>query len=181
MRPVIETNRLTLRRLTAKDCGRVVELLSAWDIARMTSSIAHPYTTDDFHAWQAGHDAGWAEKRDFPYAVTTTRDGVIGCIGMAARPDAEAYEIGYWIGMPYWGQGYATEAGAALLAQTRVDLAPSSITSRHFVENTTSGHVLEKLGFIYTGEVKPSPCLARGHNVDSRIMELPEPRQEERS
>jgi [ribosomal protein S5]-alanine N-acetyltransferase len=181
MRPQFETNRLTLRRMGAQDCAAVVDLLNDWAVASMLGRVPHPYAPDDFHAWQSGHDAAWAAGKDFPYAICTAQDGVIGCIGIDGdRKTATTYEIGYWLGQAYWGQGYATEAGAALLAWARADIAPSGFTSRHFVENARSGHVLEKLGFSYIGVVKPSPCKARGHEVAARLMELTFPTWEER-
>lgn len=179
MRDAIDTNRLSLRRMTAQDGARVATLLNDWDVARMLSRIVHPYTADDFHAWQSGHEQNWAHKRDFPFAVSTSRDGVIGCVGIEGNPET-GYELGYWFGRPYWGLGYATEAGAALLAWARADLDPKAFTSRHFEENLASAHVLEKLGFSYTGEVKPSPCKARGHDVASRLMVLADKPREER-
>lgn len=176
MRDVIETNRLTLRRMTAQDCGRVVEFLGDWDVASMLSRIAHPYAPDHYLAWQATHAETWAKQTNLPFAITTARDGLIGCIGIDGERDvAGRYEIGYWLGKPYWGQGYATEAGAALLAQAEHDLGIADFISRHFVENEKSGQVLQKLGFSYTGDVKPSPCLARGHDVAARMMERPQP------
>lgn len=181
MRDVIETNRLTLRRMAAADCGRFVELLSDWDVARMLARVAHPYTPDHFRAWQELAAEKWDAGTDFPMVIATARDGVIGCVGLHHRDDdADRLELGYWIGKPFWGQGYATEAGAALLAQAEHDLGVQGFVSSHFVENEKSGHVLEKLGFSYTGDVKPSPCLARGHEVAARLMERTPTQREER-
>lgn len=181
MRPVIETNRLTLRRMTAQDCGRVVSLLNDWAVVSMLGRAAFPYTADDFQGWQSGHDAAWSAGHDFPFAICTEEDGLIGCVGLdGGRADAPTFELGYWIGQAFWGRGYATEAGEAILAAALDDIAPPGFTSRHFVENHASGHVLEKLGFSYTGAVKPSPCKARGHDVAARLMELTPKDREER-
>ena len=152
MRAVIETNRLTLRRMTAQDCGRVVELLNDWAVASMLGRVAHPYSPDDYFAWQSGHDAAWAHATDFPYAICTAREGLIGCVGLdGGHTDAPTYELGYWLGQAYWGQGYATEAARAVLAYGLETKAYSGFSSSHFDDNPASRRVLQKLGFEAAG------------------------------
>ncbi len=72
--------------------------------------------------------------------------------------------------MMYWGLGYATEAGRALLAAFDADLGLQDLVSGHFTENPRSGHVLEKLGFHYVGQESLLFCVARGLQVPHRSM-----------
>jgi RimJ/RimL family protein N-acetyltransferase len=168
----IETERLTLRALRTDDCARVVALVGEWDVARMLGRIAFPYAEQNFLGWQATHAEARAKGTDFPFAIDAKDEGLVGCVGIGTGFDpGEARELGYWIGKPFWGRGYASEAGAALLHWAEAAFNGAPITARHFVENPASGRVLEKLGFKPTGVVKPSPCLARGHDVAARLME----------
>ncbi|MBL8559176.1 MAG: GNAT family N-acetyltransferase [Hyphomonadaceae bacterium] len=170
MRDTIETNRLTLRPFTASDAATVTRLVGDWDVARMCARIPHPYREDDAKQWLATLPKARAEGASFTFAVTSAKDGVIGAIGLTRRDADETFEIGYWLGKPYWGQGYATEAGATVLAYAVEDLGEKRFQAQHFEENAPSGAVLQKLGFRYTGDVRAMHCLARGAKVPARLM-----------
>ena len=79
-------------------------------------------------------------------------------------------ELGYSIGKPYWGKGYATEAVRAV-AEFAADLSRGPVMARHFADNPASGRVLAKAGFTYSGERQLSFSLARGEAVPSLPME----------
>lgn len=172
MRDTIETNRLTLRPFGANDAAQVATLAGDWDVARMCARIPYPYGENDAHAWFASQTAARAKGASYTFAISTARDGVIGAIGLDAK-DEEPLTLGYWLGKPFWSQGYATEAGAAVLAHAVEDLGVDRFRSEHFVENDKSGRVLEKLGFAYTGEVREMACLARSERVPARLMLRP--------
>jgi RimJ/RimL family protein N-acetyltransferase len=179
MRDTIQTARLTLRPVRPADGAEMVPLLGDWDVARMTSRIPHPYTAEDFAAWRTIAIEGRSTGSDFSFVAETYDGSVIGCAAIhKLTQDAQHYELGYWIGRPYWGKGYATEAGRALLDCVSDDLGSDDVMSRHFVDNPKSGRVLEKLGFRYTGKAAMSLSLARGAEVECRLMVLP--RKEER-
>lgn len=93
----------------------------------------------------------------------------IGCIGLADRGDD--VELGYWIARPWWGQGYATEAGRGVLEIARL-LGHRRLGAAHFVDNPASGRVLRKLGFRPTGHVRPHHSCARGHDAPAVEYEL---------
>lgn len=180
MRETITTDRLVLRQFTLADASRVCELIGKYDVAKMLSRCPHPYTMEDALGWLSSHAARWAEGTDFHFAITTPADGLIGCIGLHVTTTAEekalgGFKVGYWLGKPYWGLGYATEAGRALLAAFDADLGPQPLVSGYFTENPQSGRVLEKLGFHYVGQPSPLFCVARGHEVPQRSMLRPAP------
>ena len=75
-------------------------------------------------------------------------------------PNAD-WEIGYWIGRPWWGQGFATEIGQALVALGTQTLGASRLIAGHYDDNPASGRVLEKLGFGYTGKAEHLFAMAR--------------------
>ena len=85
----------------------------------------------------------------------------------ANKKKSGRFEIGYWLGRPFWGDGLATEAARAFTEEARA-LGP--LEACHFVDNPASGRVLEKVGFAYTGEVEEHFSLARGLKVLSRRM-----------
>jgi RimJ/RimL family protein N-acetyltransferase len=79
--------------------------------------------------------------------------------------------MGYWIGRPFWGRGYATEACTALVDIART-LGLPSLEGSHFIDNPASARVLEKLGFEALGIIAPRMSCARGQEVPARLMRL---------
>jgi [ribosomal protein S5]-alanine N-acetyltransferase len=178
MRDIITSNRLTLRPLTLADAARVCELVGNYEVSKMISRAPYPYALEDANQWIGTHAAIRAAGTDFPYAITTLEDGVIGVIGLHASTRLSdvvtgAFELGYWLGQPYWGLGYATEAGHALIEAYDADLGPKPLVSGHFTENPQSGHVLEKLGFHYVGQPSTIFCVARQEEVPDLSMLRP--------
>lgn len=84
---------------------------------------------------------------------------LVGCIGI--DPHEGQVELGYWIARPHWGQGYATEAGRAVLDVARM-LGHQRMVASHFLDNPASGRVLRKLGFVPTGTVRNRHSCGRG-------------------
>ena len=86
------------------------------------------------------------------YAVTLASTGeLVGSIALridADTTDGTVADIGYWIGAPYWGNGYATEAGHAIIERAR-ELGVSTIILTYFDGNEASRRVSEKLGFTW--------------------------------
>lgn len=84
---------------------------------------------------------------------------LVGCIGI--DPHEGKIELGYWIARQHWGQGYATEAGRAMLDVARM-LRHQRVVASHFLDNPASGRVLRKLGFVPTGIVRSRHSCGRG-------------------
>ena len=86
------------------------------------------------------------------YAVTLASTGeIVGSIALRIdtdSPEATVADIGYWIGAPYWGNGYATEAGNAIIDRAR-ELGVQMIVLKYFDGNDASRRVSEKLGFAW--------------------------------
>ncbi|MFM9850163.1 MAG: GNAT family N-acetyltransferase [Hyphomicrobiaceae bacterium] len=154
----ITTPHLRLRQLTAADAPEIARLAGDWDIARMTALIPHPYSL--------AHAQAFIAAVDDANTFAIERDGaLVGCCG--ARPVSDStYEIGYWVGKPYWGQGIATEAAGALIAHLRAREPGCVIAISHMAENEASARVIRKLGFRRTGE-KQTFCVARAAPVPS--------------
>lgn len=84
---------------------------------------------------------------------------LVGCIGI--DPHEGQVELGYWIARPHWGQGYATEAGRAVLDVARM-LGHQRVVASHFLDNPASGRVLRKLSFVPTGAIRNRHSCGRG-------------------
>jgi ribosomal-protein-alanine N-acetyltransferase len=72
-------------------------------------------------------------------------------MGLVIHRSHDSGELGYWIGKPYWGRGYATEAAAAVLDFAFGPLALHRVEATHFTRNPASGRVMEKLGMRLEG------------------------------
>lgn len=152
--PTLRSPRLVLRPFTREDSARVEQLAGAWEVAHGTLTIPHPYEAGMAEGWINGHAKAWEEGHILPLAVTTEADGVIGSIGLQLTPEHRRAELGYWIGVPYWNRGYATEAAAALVDYAFTDLRLHKIVARHFTRNPASGRVLTKLGMRHEGTMR---------------------------
>jgi RimJ/RimL family protein N-acetyltransferase len=148
MLPILETERLRLRAFTEADCAEVGPLIGAREVAATTLRIPHPYTDEHFRHF-LNHMQGESEPN---FAITLRSGGqVIGGIGLRIERDHQRAELGYWLGVPYWGHGYATEAGRSLLRYGFEYLKLHRIFASHFEHNPVSGKVLRKLGMRHEG------------------------------
>lgn len=168
---ILKTERLLLRPHRKNDAPALEALADNWNVARMLGRMPHPYPPGSSLTWMAKHDEQRKARTHFEFAIFLG-DTLIGGAGLAKRDsDSEAYELGYWLGEPYWGMGYATEAAGAVVRFGFETLGLPQLVSGHFTDNPASGRVLQKLGFRYSGVVKRH-CLARGQEVDMRVMTL---------
>jgi RimJ/RimL family protein N-acetyltransferase len=145
--PVLETKRLALRAPRLKDAKTVAVLANDRRIAEDTTRIPHPYKRSDAESFVATANKTGAET----VFLITLRDGaVIGACGVSNTED-DVPELGYWLGVPYWGKGYATEAAHAVIDYAFTELEYDGLQSGARVTNPASRRVLEKCGFQWTG------------------------------
>lgn len=143
--PALATDRLVLRAPQAQDAAAIARLANDMRIAVNTARIPHPYGIGDAERFIAA-----ANGRDGGAAFVITREcELIGGCGVDLRDDGP--EIGYWLGVPFWGCGYATEAVRALIDHAFDDLQHDALTAGARVSNPASRRVLEKCGFQWTG------------------------------
>jgi RimJ/RimL family protein N-acetyltransferase len=145
--PVLETKRLTLRAPCLEDAKAVAALANDRRIAENTARIPHPYKMTDAESFIAG-----ANKADGEVVfLITGRDGtILGACG-AVPLENQPPEIGYWLGAPHWGKGYATEALHALIDFAFGEFDHAALQAGARVTNPASRRVLEKCGFQWTG------------------------------
>jgi [ribosomal protein S5]-alanine N-acetyltransferase len=148
------TPRLRLRPFAPGDAPDVVRLAGDVAIARDTINIPHPYLPGDAAAWIDAHPDQLARGEAVTMAVTRRpHDELVGAATLIIEPGGRTAELGYWIGRPYWGQGYATEAARALLVWGFRVAGIERIHAGHFTRNAASGAVLRKLGMRYEGRL----------------------------
>jgi len=134
------------------DVAAMTVWLGDYDVARMLARVPYPYSEGDAEDFVA-------QAPPHRYVVQRKQDGVfMGMIGLHTEDD---YEFGYWLGKPFWGRGYATEAARRLVTFAFVELDRESAHAGWFHDNPASGHVLAKLGARHDGS-RMRECRARG-------------------
>ena len=166
--PTITTPRLSLRAPKLEDAPVIAQLADDLDVARMTTRLPHPYGRADAEAFISAMMA-FDHAREIAFVIEHGEAGTVGVIGLHPS-NPLGPEIGYWLGRPYWGQGIATEAARGALDWVRDQWRRRVVVSGHFTDNPASGRVLEKAGFLYTGEVQPRRSTARKDVAPTRMM-----------
>jgi len=190
--PDIVTARLLLRSFLPADAPAVAELAGDKDVASTTAMIPHPYPPHLATEWIASHPAkllagmevifavtlremsqrgsGDVSDRRLPNGLSNGRPNglLIGAIGLMMDRGHSRAEMGYWIGKPFWGHGYATEAARAVIGYGFDTLALHRIFAHHMNRNPASGRVLEKAGMKFEGELRQH-FLKWGKFEDERI------------
>lgn len=152
IQPQLITQRLLLRAFDLADAPAVQALAGDRAIASTTCSIPHPYPDGAAEQWISGQAAAYAEGVSVTFAITLKKSGaLLGAIGFNVNQKNDWAEIGYWIGQPYWGHGYATEALRALIPWTFETLPLNRLQACHFTRNPASGRVMVKAGLRHEG------------------------------
>ena len=150
---VMETNRLLLRPWRERDAEALFKYASNPDVGPRAGWPPHKTVKESKEIIRT------VFHNDTTWAIELKETGEpIGCIGylpsdgckIPAR-DGEPL-VGYWIAKPYWNQGICTEALQAMLDHIRNTTDYKSLISGHFIDNPASGRVMEKCGFVATGE-----------------------------
>lgn len=151
--PLLKTKRLILRPFTLADAPQVQRLAGDKDIAATTLHIPHPYEDGMAEEWISKHPGEFEKGEQITFAITHREEKyLIGAIGLSSiSQEHETGEVGYWIGKPYWNQGYCTEATKAVLKYAFDVLRLNRIHARHFKRNPASGRVMQKAGMRHEG------------------------------
>lgn len=148
----LQTGRLTLRPYTLDDIPVLVPLIGAREVAATTLRIPHPYTEEIAREFIANAEKDHASGRCVRLGIIVRESAALcGGVGLQIESDHRRAELGYWIGLPYWGQGYATEAAFAVVQYGFEALALQRIFASHVTANVASGKVLQKIGMRYEG------------------------------
>ena len=150
----IETDRLVLRPVAPDDAGPVFALFANWQVVRTLSSPPWPYTREHARKFVEAVSSGTAREAAFAILHANALIGVVsvrlklaGDLQRSSGPN-----IGYWIGEPYWGNGYMTEAARGFIRFVFDACDCDAVFSGAFAENNASLRVQAKLGFVTDGE-----------------------------
>jgi RimJ/RimL family protein N-acetyltransferase len=143
---VLETERLALRRPTLADVKAIARLANDRRIAENTRRLPHPYVQDDAVAF-VRYTA--SEPRELAFLIECNF-APVGMVGInMTEPDAP--ELGYWLGVDHWGQGFGTEAARAAIDYFFEEFSGEHLFAGARVTNPASRNILEKCGFQWTG------------------------------
>lgn len=158
----LKSERLVLRPLETGDADAITRLVNDWDVVRHTAMIPFPYQRQmavDFILSQAEV----SRTGSFNLVIMRQEDRqVMGCIGLIRGPQADEAELGYWLGKPFWSQGYASEAVGRLVAFAFEELGLQRLIASAVPTNLASHRVQEKNGFVVDG-AEEIAAPARGH------------------
>jgi ribosomal-protein-alanine N-acetyltransferase len=148
----LRTARLLLRSFEREDVPAIVRLAGTNEVAATTVNIPHPYAEDDARGFVAKASEDFRAGRSVSFAISISPGRELcGAVGLHIAEAHSHAELGYWIGVPFWGRGYATEAANAAVAFGFETLCLHRIYAHHFAGNTASQRVLEKIGMRHEG------------------------------
>lgn len=164
---IVKTDRLVLRPLELSDAKNIQHLAGAWEIADTTLSMPHPYEDGMAEAFIQSQAEEMAAGDGYVFAITRAeivhraqssqsnsdeQDSMfLGVVGLTVQREHYRAELGYWVGVPYWNNGYATEAAGAILSFAFRELLLNRVYATHLSRNPASGRVLEKIGMNHEG------------------------------
>jgi [ribosomal protein S5]-alanine N-acetyltransferase len=153
--PTLRTERLLLREFVPEDAPDVRKLAGAREVARTTRPIPHPYPEGEAERWISTHRAAFETGEAVHFAVVTREGGeLVGGVTLVISEGDDRAHPTYWIGVPYWGRGYATEAAREVVRYAFEDLDLHLVHAAHFGSNPASGRVMQKVGMSYEGTLR---------------------------
>ena len=158
LQPTLTTARLVLRPFTRADAPAVQRFIGDARVADTTLTIPHPYLDGMAEAWIEKIEPMHATGAGVVFAVTEPGAGLVGTLSLQLEPKHHRAELGYWIAVPHWGKGYATEAVVAAIAFGFDTLGVNRIEAAFMPRNAASGRVMDKAGMQLEGRQRQYFC-----------------------
>ncbi|MEM9401550.1 MAG: GNAT family N-acetyltransferase [Pseudomonadota bacterium] len=150
--PTLSTARLLLRPFTLEDAAEVQRLAGDAQVADTTQNIPHPYPDGAAEAWIHSHTQACKRNQQAVFAITLEATSeLVGAVGLTRLEDHTEAELGYWVGVPFWNRGIATEATLAVFEYGFTMFGLTRIVGWYLHRNPASGRVMLKAGMT------PSP------------------------
>ena len=157
--PVIETERLILRKMRLSDAADVYRYAQDREVARHVLWEAHQSVWESrayirflLYQYRNGEPGSWG-------IVLKETGRVVGTIGyMSYHADNATVEVGYSLAREQWGKGLMTEALDAVIGETFRVLKLHRIEAMHFTDNPASGRVMAKCGMQHEGHLRERVC-----------------------
>lgn len=172
MNPKFETNRLMLRLFELSDAKMVQTLAGTEEVARTTLSIPHPYPDGAAEAWIERILQAAQKGEIFSFAMVKKEDELlIGCMSLRVSQTENEAELAYWVGHPFWGQGFATEAAQTVVEFGFEVLQLNRIYAAAMTKNPASYKVMSKVGMKFK-DTLPKYILKSGIYEDIVFYDL---------
>ncbi len=143
---ILLTENLILRKLQPTDAKPMAQLANNFAVSSMTGRMPHPYSEQDASEFIA--ISALAETRGCTFAITLAKTAeLIGVCSINPTEKNIGPSLGYWLGEPFWGNGYATEAAHAMVDLAFKTTDRDRVNASCRVINPASRRVLEKCGF----------------------------------
>jgi ribosomal-protein-alanine N-acetyltransferase len=158
--PTLRTDRLVLREFAMADAPELHRLARSREVARTMLRHPHPYEEGMAEEWIKGLRPMFESGKGTTFAVALREGGtLVGTVSLYTRaPDGTAVLgeegtglLGFWLGVPYWNMGYATEAVAEVVRYGFQERGLRRIRANHLGTNAASGRVLRKVGLSHAG------------------------------
>jgi ribosomal-protein-alanine N-acetyltransferase len=147
-----ETNRLLLRHFDSSDAKVVQVLAGNEEVARTTLSIPYPYPDGAAEGWIEATRQSSEKGDNYAFAMVKKEDeSLIGCMSLGVSKNHKRAELAYWVGLPFWGQGFATEAAQRIVQFGFEDLELNRIFAAAMTNNPGSYQVMTKIGMKHEG------------------------------
>ena len=148
---VLEADLVRMRPIETVDIPHIQRLAAAEEIAKNTY-VPHPYPPDGSKEFVQKVREQWRYEEAFVFAIIErATERFVGCMGIHPMPAHNRAEVGYWIGVPYWGRGLATAALRLIIQFGFEELKLNRIAAGHFPHNPASGRVMQKVNMRYEG------------------------------
>jgi len=155
--PTLQTDRLILRPFTLVDAEDVHRYVSDKAIAATTLRIPHPYEKGMAEAWINSRHESFQNNTEISFAIERKSDQqFLGTFSLLLELEHQRAAFGYYIGKPFWNNGYATEAACRGLQYGFEELNLNRIYAVHFKHNPASGRVMQKLGMKHEASLRQS-------------------------
>ncbi|MGE0008619.1 MAG: GNAT family N-acetyltransferase [Parvibaculaceae bacterium] len=148
-RTTLVTDRLILRTVAESDAEAIAALADNYKIAIMLARLPYPYRIEHAHDFIARAAGRRSEEGIFGLHIKPD-ETFIGVCSYELRGGAEP-EFGYWLGEPYWGEGYMSEAVSAVVSHAFTINRHAALRAGCRLQNLASRRVLEKAGFEHIG------------------------------
>ena len=173
--PTLTSTRLMLRAFTLDDAPHLDRLLRTLEMGAATLYIPYRYPPGAAEDWIRSHPSAATAGEEYTWAITRRdRGDVIGVIGLQTVRNHKRGDLGYWLGVPYWNQGYMTEAVRRVIAFAFDDLGLVRVEGGHVPDNLASARVMDKAGMAYEGTLRAYYQKA-GQSIDIAMRAIVRP------
>jgi len=161
----LHTNNLIIKKPSEKHLKSLIKELNNWNISKWLIEVPYPYTVDDAKYWVK------KSKQDQYSFNIYLKNKLIGGVSLTNQRENSKWELGYWIGEEYWGNGYAIEACENLISYFFSNTNNSIIYASHMKDNIKSKKIIIKLGFKLVSSGKKF-SISRNEMVEDLNYEL---------